>query len=241
MVTVKRLTIIGTSVALRVRPPADNDNFNYGQRLEKQLNNSFEEQQWIVSNLGFSRAVIRDVLRNKNLFAQKGGDYIVLNIGAVDAPSRDVPLWLSDLLAEHNKGKLSYYLSNALNARIIKKIRPFLVKLRMKRSWTSMKRFENGMRELLLFLRKDTPGRIIVLGINSGNDRVEKALPGTNRKYKSYNEKLEAICNEMNTDFVSVEDLNSAAHYPDGVHYNSAGHKEIAERIKQVIINLEEK
>ena len=43
--------------------------------------------------------------------------------------------------------------------------------------------------------------------------------------------------NKNKIQFIDVDDLNSAEHFPDGVHYNASGHQIISDRIKKIILD----
>tara|TARA_B100000508_G_scaffold141091_1_gene146312 strand:- start:39648 stop:40367 length:720 start_codon:yes stop_codon:yes gene_type:complete len=236
---IRRVLIVGSSVALRVRPPRRERsyNFNYASLIETYLNkDESDDSLWIVENKGFTRAITRDILRLKDDISSSGASVVILNLGAVDAPTREIPLWYSDLISVKKKGKVSYHLFNLLHGALFKGVlRPFIVKLRGKRAWTSKKKFERDINEILDHINKDTCSKIIILGINSGNERIEKKLPGTISNYKVYNDILRKISEERSIDFVDVRDLNSKDHFPDGVHYNYDGHKEISDRILNLI------
>lgn len=233
MSKLKRITIIGSSVALRVKPPSENRvlNLNYGELIERNLNSRNPELICIVNNLGLSRAITADVLRMKDQISRVRSDYIILNIGAVDAPTREIPLWFSDVIFQRN-GKYVYPIFNFIYLNLIKRfLRKPLVYLRLKTSWTSRKRFKRDIDEIFRLLHRETCAEIIVLGINRGNDRIESNLPGSLKKYKVYDNILKEASKKWNCNFVDVEDLNSPEHFPDGVHYNIEGHRVISDRI----------
>ena len=56
--------------------------------------------------------------------------------------------------------------------------------------------------------------------------------------YKIYDSILENVAKLYNINFISVKDLNSIDHFPDGVHYNKEGHKAIFKRILKVLDNI---
>lgn len=243
MSKLKRITIIGSSVALRVRPPSENRilNLNYGELMERNLNSESQELTCIVNNLGLSRAITADVLRMKDQISRVRSDYIILNIGAVDAPTREIPLWFSDVIFQRN-GKYIHPVFNFIYLYLIKGfLRRPLVYLRLKTSWTSRKKFKRDIDKILKLLLRETSAQIIVLGINKGNDRIKSNLPGSLKKYIVYDNILKEASKKWNCKFVDVEDLNSPEHFPDGVHYNNEGHKVVSDRICRLMNDNTEK
>lgn len=238
MSQVKRITIIGCSVALRVRPPHEDSskNSNYATLIEEGLNKK-DDNLYIVNNQAFSRAIIKELLRvnSKDKIVASSPDYIIVNLGAVDAPSREIPLWFANILFQRSHLYLYPLVHFIYNYLIKNFLRRPLVFLRFKRSWTSKSRFNRDLETLYSFFKKDTQAKVIVLGINKGSPRIERQLPGTLRKYHTYNEILKKCTKQYGIDFVDVSDLNSEDHFPDGVHYNVNGHEIIAERIKTII------
>lgn len=235
----KRITIIGNSVALRVRPPESDDRtFNkvYGSILEEMLN---QNGNWTVFNFGLGRRIVTEFELNRDLFIRSFPDYFVINLGCVDAPTREISLRYSDIIFRRRLHSL-YRPANWFYSMIVKRfLRKPLVRLRGKKSWVSKKDFGVHTRMMIGTLLKETSAQIIVLGINKGNKRVEENLPGTLKNYSEFNEILKSQCDSPFTHFIDVSDLSSNEHFPDGVHYNSAGHKLVAERIFNQISKLE--
>ena len=232
MTSNKKILILGCSVALRVRPPASDHskNKNYGQIIEDALNQRRNDEFWSVINRASTRAVTRDVIKEKDEIGRVNPEYVILNVGAVDAPNRDIPLWFSDVL--HRKRCIMFYrLFNALNHYVIKKsLRRTLVVLRGRRSWTKKSQFKKDVVDLIRCVQRDSRSKLIVLGVNAGNQRIERQLPGTMEKYSEYNQILSSIVQNEGGDFVEVSDLTDD-YFPDGVHYNLEGHQIIAKRL----------
>lgn len=225
-----KITIIGNSVALRVRPtPKIRNTRVYGSLLEE------IRSQYVVRNLSKSRYLTSEFLFDEDEFIRTFPDYFVINLGCVDAPPRDIPLWFSDVifkrrfLSFYNFFKFIYKLITYLN------LRKLLVYCRFKKSWVPINKFRKNIKYIITTLKKETNANIIVLGINSGNERLEKLLPGILDKYSNYNICLKEITLEEGEYFLDVSDLSSAQVFPDGVHYNLEGHKIIANRILEFI------
>lgn len=225
-----KICIVGSSVGLRCRPVSDI--LNYGQLLDEN-----ERIQLNVVNLSLGRYTSREVLSSRDIFIREYADLYIINIGAVDAPSREIPFWFSDILYNRRKS-IFYKFLNTIYFGFISKYRRVFTFLRFKKSWISLNEFKNNIIKLIESIQKDTKGKILILGINSGNSRVEKQLPGTMKKYNQYNKELKNIALARNIGFVDVSKLDSESYFPDGVHYNDEGHKFINNQIIKHLIEV---
>ena len=229
----KKIAIISSSVSLRIRPPSLKKGRTYGEIIED------NEQDFQVTNLGLTRLLSTELKRNKDLYIRIFPDYYIINIGCVDAPPREIPEWLSDIVFERKYYYL-YPFINYLYTKVIKRyLRRYLLKLRFSRSWTTEKKFKQSMIDILNIFRKETNAEVILVGINKGNERLETLLPGVMIKYERYNEILKEIACEEKIKFIDVSVLESVDYFPDGVHYNDAGHVYIANAILKEIKNYE--
>lgn len=237
---INKITIIGNSVALRIRPVEDIISQRgkvYGILLEEKLNKSkYYINKWEINNLSMSRLIIKEIYDKSDVYLRTFPKVFIINIGCVDAPNREVPLWFSDIIFKR-KFIAFHKLFNCFY-KLIKKnyMRKMLVHLRGKKSWVSHPKFKFYFEEIIKILYKDSNALIIVLGINSGSSEIEKLLPDTNKKFKEYSRTLEDICQKFNIEYIDVGDLKSESYFPDGVHYNYNGHVEIANRLYDVII-----
>ena len=227
-----KAVIIGSSVALRIRPPCvDEEGKVYGQVLESALSKLFRDRLIVVENLSSSRALITEVAYQIDRFVRAFPDLYIINIGAVDAPTREIPLWYSDIIFKRS-GRHLYHPFKWFHTHFIAKfLRGPLLLLRRYRAWVPLSRYLTDMRSVLLTLRRETNAAIVVLGINSGSERIEKLLPGSTANYRAYDDGLASLCRELCIPFVDVSDLKPETHFPDGVHYNEYGHRIIATRI----------
>ncbi|MEA2096431.1 MAG: GDSL-type esterase/lipase family protein [Candidatus Cloacimonadota bacterium] len=230
-----RITIIGNSVAIRNRPPQKfPNNKNYGLLLEELLQKRHPEQIIMITNMGFSRATITNIIHKYDEYIASMPDYFIINIGVSDASTREIPYWFAEII---NNSKQSWYktLITAFHHYCIKPNRSFFVKVRGKKSWITQKKFGKYYKELILFLQKETNARIIAVPINPANDRVEKAVPGSSENYKKFNSVIRSITDECNGIYLELDDLNSEVHYPDGIHYSLQGNRLVAEKLFDLI------
>ncbi|MEA3503961.1 MAG: GDSL-type esterase/lipase family protein [Bacteroidota bacterium] len=235
MINIFKIGIIGNSVALRNRPAeAIPYNKNYGALLQQSLQNEVPDSVVEVKNMALGRATILDIEKNIDNIINYFPDIFIINIGVVGASTREIPLWYSDAIQRNSKNIFSYQMA-ALHHFVMKKNRSLFVKLRGKRTWISEKVFEKKYQWLVEFIRKETNASIIAITINSGNNRLEAAIPGSRKNYSSYNKIISEIAEKNNFPVIDVSDLISEKHFPDGVHYNSAGHKIVAQRLLSLV------
>lgn len=221
-----KICIIGNSVALRIRPKEEGAKL-YSTILHNLICNSGTKEV-LISNLSLSRLLTVEVIDNKSHYINNDQDITIINLGCVDAPTREIPLWFSDIIFKR-KGRLLYPIFDPIYQQVVARFRPVLVRLRGYKPWVTKRKFSANVKEILSSLKGK--GKVVVLGINRGNQRIENQLPKTLNRYIEYNEELKSICKDHKVSFISTFDLMSDEYFPDGVHYNKEGHKLIAERI----------
>lgn len=230
-----KITIIGNSVAIRNRPPQKYPhNKNYGIILEELFQYKYPKQFVSVNNMGFSRATIVNVLERTDEYIASMPHYYIINIGVSDASTREIPYWMAEII---NNPKKSWYKSlfSGIHHHFIKPKRSFFVKLRGKRSWVTKKEFKKCYRTLIQLLQKETNARIITVPINPANERVEMAVPGSNKNYQEYSRIIKSIAKTNDCFYLDLDDLNSEQHYPDGIHYSYKGNELVAKKLFGVI------
>ena len=129
-----KITIIGNSVALRTRPSEIYPlNKNYCKYLEEILNKNLSETNIIVTNKALGATTIYNSIINIDNFVNTFPEFFIINLGVVDASTREIPLWFYRL-ASSKKNSFFYNVIKFLYRVIIIKFRPFLVRLRFKTS-----------------------------------------------------------------------------------------------------------
>lgn len=230
-----KIGIIGNSVALRNRPPrATPQNKNYTKFLEELLAEQFSETVLLIQNMAFGAATLMDAHLHLDEYIQSLPDYFIINLGVVDASTREIPLWYYKYI-NSRKDSWLVKINAQFHKHLIKRIRPVLVLLRGKRPWTSSRRFRTLYTALIQTLHKETNATIITLPINPANERVEHELPGSHANHLKYNRIIQEISDEFNLYHIDLSDLDSITHYPDGVHFSLEGHKIIARRLHDII------
>ncbi|MBU8893920.1 MAG: hypothetical protein KOO66_14155 [Bacteroidales bacterium] len=231
-----KITIIGNSVALRTRPPEKNpENKNYGKLLEEDLCLKIPDKNFVVTNKASGAYTVYNILTKIDDFVNTFPDFFIINLGVVDASTREVPLWFYRLASSKKTGFI-FRLASLIYRVIIIKARPVLVKLRGKRSWISSKKYIKYFSLLIKTLLKETNAKIIILPINPANERIEKELPGSLKKHLIYNKIMKDASDEFSLYFVDLEFLYSEKHYPDGVHYSLSGHTNVEQELSEIIL-----
>lgn len=225
-----KVTVIGNSVALRVRPPLSYpNNRNYTYQLKNLVAKSVQ-----VENIAIGATTVNNWISKTDSVINHFADIYIIHIGVVDATIREVPLWYYRLATKKVENYFTRFL-RALYRGPIAKARPLLCRLRGSRSWVSAKKFRSNYEKLVKTILKDTNAQIIAIPINLADDRIENILPGSRENHKKYNRLIEEIIKKYDQVLLDINDLKSENHYPDGVHYNSEGHTIIAKRLAENI------
>jgi len=230
-----KISIIGCSVAIRVRPPQkEPNNKNYGQVLLSNLSEKNENTCFTVNNKAFTRATLKDIFPKVDELISDYPDYFILNIGIPDASTREIPRYISNFITYKTHLKLSVFIQLLYNFLIKPNIK-FFVKIRGKRTWVNEKQFENLYEKLLNYIVKETNAKIIIVPINPPSKRIEDKLPGTIENVVVYNKIISDLADKYNIKMVNINNLESTQNFPDGIHYSVDGHKEISNRISEFI------
>ncbi len=231
-----KISIIGNSVALRVIPATNSiRQLNYGNVLEtlllKKMNMNLS-----VENNSIGASIITDVTNKIDYYVNSFPDYYIINLGVVDASSREIPRWYFKII---NKWKLNSigHLLKFIHLVFIKPLRPYVVYLRGRRGWTSPNQFRKLFDKLINYLLRETKSKIIILPINNTTDRIVKNLPGSENKYKIFSGIMKNIAKKYKQVYINLDDLDPLIHCPDGIHFSELGHQVVAEKIMDIIIN----
>lgn len=111
------------------------------------------------------------------------------------------------------------------------------------RTWqTTPRRFEGQLRRLMRNLLVDGRPLVLVMDIDTPNDKLEHFLPGMKARRQVFQEILERVVEEQaDTNFrlVRVSEITDAigefAMY-DGMHYTSATHHAVGERLAEEVL-----
>ena len=233
MLNKTKISIIGNSVSLRVRPPQKSpNNKNYTAFIQEYFDEN--NSDILIDNKAIGATTVYNVICKIDEYVNAFPDYFIINLGVVDASTREIPLWFFRL-ANSNKDGFVFLASRIFYRVFLMKFRAILVRLRLKRSWVSEKKYKKYFKFLIEYLLKETNAKIIVIPINKANTRIKKELPGSDKKYEKYNKIMFDIATKNNCSFIDISDLNDKEHFPDGIHFSADGHKIVAERIIEQI------
>lgn len=227
----KKIVIVGNSVALRIRPPRQNeDDVSYAEILDDKLSNTSVINRAVGDTVMPHASVWMD-----ELIAYHANCYI-LNYGIVDACTRSVPRWMWNFIHNDNPHhgiikKILRFLFNFFETRS----RKVLTVIRGKRAWTSRAAFAFKYEKMLRFLQKDTSAQLICIGINRPSARIERFLPGSVRNVQRYNEVIRQLANKYNSVYVETFYDFDETLIPDGIHFNAEGHRKLAGMLLDVI------
>lgn len=231
-----KIVIIGNSVALRVRPPKESPyNRNYGAVLQDLLTEDDPKRTYLVQNKGLSRMLISEVFERFDEYVQEFPDYYIINLGVVDASTREIPLWFANIIRSESNS-LFHRFMKGVHYHIFKKQHAFFVKLRGKKTWISEKRFEQYYDRLLKDLKKETNARLITLSVNAGNERIEQKIPGSLKNYIRYSELVKKVSDMHGAIYIDTLRMMNSESIPDGIHFSAEGHCKLAEELKKVIL-----
>ena len=235
-----KITVLGNSVGLRVRPPENPPaNLTYSEKIEKTLNRP--ERPCLVTNNCIGRSTIREVLNRSDDNYNTFPDFYILNIGITDACSREIPLWLSNML-HGNRTSLLRRIMMGVYVYFIAPRRRLLTKLRFKKGWTKPQKFNYWYKLLIKDLLKNSNAKIVLVGINKCSERIEIELPGTMKRIDIFNDIIKSISAQNRSRMTYIDtaelDLSIEQDLPDGIHYSSSGHSKIADKLTQVIEDL---
>jgi lysophospholipase L1-like esterase len=228
---VKKIVIVGNSVALRIRPPRQNeDDLSYAEILDKNLPDVF-----IVNRAKGDTVMPHASVWIDEMIGYHANCYI-LNYGIVDACTRSIPRWMWNFIHNDNPHhgiikKLLRFLFNFFETRS----RKFLTVIRGKRAWTSRTAFAYKYEKMLRLLQKDTSAQIICIGINRPSARIERFLPGSVRNVQRYNEVIRQLANKYNSVYIETFYDFDETLMPEGINFNAEGHRKLAGMLMEVI------
>ncbi|MGE5329461.1 MAG: SGNH/GDSL hydrolase family protein [Deltaproteobacteria bacterium] len=228
-----KIMIFGNSVVNHIRPPREKTEKIYGYVVIDMLRKVMDEPIELV-NLGWGSAMVNDfsIFEFTNRILQHYPDVIIFNYGINESVPRVIP-----------RKTWSFFVEPSIKKRVIRRctyaiisrIAPYLIRLFKCRSWMSLNLFRKEYEERIRLINKELSSLIVVMGIGKASERVENCIPRANIEIEKYNNCLKDICSKnKNCVFIDCWDLEP--YMPDGIHFDSNGHRIAAERIVSQII-----
>ncbi|MDX2362883.1 MAG: SGNH/GDSL hydrolase family protein [Crocinitomicaceae bacterium] len=222
----KKIVIAGNSVGVRIRPFESGDS-SYSDLLRREHNG--------LVNLCASGEMIGTFSLHSDKIIREKPDVVILQFGIVELSSRSTSRALYNYL--HYRAKrtsFGAFVKHIING-VESKLRSVLVHLGFKRSWYRTSRFLKEYEFLVSQLTNNSDARVICMGVNIPNDRVEKQLPGSRKRVTKANEALQEISKKYTECyFIDVNHFGSE-NYPDGIHYSAKGHREVLDSILELM------
>ena len=219
-----KIVIFGNSVTMRVRP-FEKGNLPYPFIIEKIKPDS----QVILEAKGGS--MIDELTNNPDLVYKLNADILIFNFGVVELSSRSVPRWFYEYLFYRTPRKKYSRLIQKCFKFLESKFRRILVFLRFCQPWYSANLFIKDYFKIIQEIKTKSNSKVIVLGINQPNSRVENQLPASKKRISNVNKKLKYLFHKENIPFIDPNEFIDGNEFPDGIHYNQNGHEKIANRI----------
>lgn len=232
---VRKITIIGNSVALRNRPHLKETSKNYGQLLQEKLNHN-NANLVLVENLAFGRATMDDIDLIRDQIINSYADLYIINTGVSDAATREIPYWFGNIL-NNRQASFKQKVFKGIHQFLFLKNRRMWVNIRGKRAWVSAKKFERKFAKLISDIQHNTSGKIICLPLLPPDERVEHEVPGTAKNYQKFNNIIQRLSHQYEFEFIKLDHLSPKPHFPDGTHFSQEGNQEVAKVLFEMINN----
>lgn len=234
-----KITVVGNSVGLLVRPPrTSREEAVYAQLLVQKFRESEARDIEVYNHCKWSGDLLTCLAEFEHQILQYDPDVVLVHFGINECAPRVLPRALWTLL----NAKFSYrmpghrYLLRVLNAGL-SRIRPHAIRLLRSRSWMSPHQFEQALSQLVVLTVKETRAQLILLNIGPPTDRVERALPGCTENVAIFNKIISRIARES-LHHCSVLDIHQLVltHgaedlQPDGIHLSATGHALVADQL----------
>ncbi|MBV9495539.1 MAG: SGNH/GDSL hydrolase family protein [Acidobacteria bacterium] len=234
------VAILGSSVALLVRPPRT----SRAQGAYPRLLQDALAPEWRVENLSRPTLDIADVfgmLRSDILPLDP--DVVVLHVGVNECCPRFLPRRVWRWAKESPRGRSSR--PGPLRQVVIqveKLLRGTLAQ-RWAVSWFTAKEFEAVTGRFLDELCKETRARVIVAGTAVRTLRIERMLPSFRPLASRFDGILARLSRQSGAEFLDVGrivDSDPDHLQPDGIHFSADGHREIALALRQIILSSDQ-
>lgn len=229
--------LLGDSVAMQIRPYRESKiEASYITHIERRYIGAE------IINLATPGATLTELLTQLFFNGRRSDpDVIILNIGINDCVPRIWPKKLWSIFhygVQFRAGWLPRGLLLVAKG-IDRYIQPYLLCLKIGKSWTSISEFERLFQLLLVLIEKEFSCKVIILNIPKTNDQVERLLPGTQKAILKVNTIFAKLSNGKRSTYLldvnKMASSNPDKFIPEGIHYSAKLHAIIATEILNLI------
>jgi hypothetical protein len=224
-----KIVFIGNSVSLRVRPFQKED-LAFPFIVEKKL----ADKNAVYFDL-LGGQMIDKYVSNPDFIFEYNADVIILNFGIVELSSRSISRRFYEYLNYRTPKKKWKRKIQTIFQFLENRFRKTLVNMKGRSSWYNKDLFIDDYLKLIESIQDKSNSKLIVLGINEPDKRIEDQLPGTKNRVNYVNMKLKIELEKVGVQFIDVNSITKVEDRPDGIHYNSKGHLIISSEIIKLI------
>lgn len=246
-----RVLVVGASMTYMVVPPrAGPGDGSYPQHLRQFLADRGCTAEVTMRARWYGR-VDEHLRRFEEGIRDRLPDVVVLDIGEGSSHPRVIPNWLTRHL-------LTWDRSSRLGARTYRRLvdgpvwralrtlqRLAVGRAPLALSRLSPRRFRHDAARLVDLIRTETGAAVVAVGLDPPGSRVLHWLPGLDERYAHYDHLLQDVvraaddpgvvyvARAVDAERVPVDEL-----LPDGLHRTAAGHRMLAERLTDAVLEV---
>jgi lysophospholipase L1-like esterase len=165
----------------------------------------------IVQQISIGGATSTDMLRQVDYYSSFDPDYIFIQVGIVDCAPR-----------LFTKFELDFYRRLGYIGKLLLKLRK-----KKKKTFTHINAFKFNVNNII---KKCNRSQLFFIGIIPSSEKYEQILPGITKNIREYNHIL-----ALTGKYISNEEFDLNGVMSDGHHLNSYGHKQLLDKIVNVV------
>jgi hypothetical protein len=238
-----RVCILGNSVGFKIRPPRRGAQ----QRTYAEVLRDYGHE---VHNASMGGALLSEqfALLDDDVIT-RAPDVVILHHGVIEvfyrrtfrAPNNAAILnqYRNRVLRQGYTdpgpvGRLAHFALRAFNA----VTRATARALGLRWQWQRPTAFLRVVRATIELILKETPARVLIVGVTPPSKSAETDLPGLTQAIARLNQALKSLANDFGprARFVDVVTLVAGHEYedlvPDGIHFSALGHRLLAESLQ---------
>lgn len=244
------MVVIGNSaVFLTVPAPEGVDADTYGGWLPELLLDRGVHARTAVHSR-WHATVLEALPRFEEWVRDELPDLVIVNLGIIDCQARVLPTWLLRNSMTWLPGQGGF--ARIYRSRVVPVLRPrirawqrfWAGRVGPKASRVRPAVFERAMSRLLQLCVRQCNAHVLVLDIDTANERLLHWMPGLQDRIDRYNAILERVVAAAPAGTATLLRTSEAVAVdpdgllPDGIHRSAEGHRVVAERIADEIVRL---